>query len=314
MADVGERQDGGALLTGDRRVAGAAELAAAHGLSDSTARPTLRRYVVRLWQRRHFIVKYATARSTAEYSASQLGQIWQLLTPLLSVAVYFFIFGLLLGTNRGVTNFLGFLVIGVFTFTFTRNSLSNGVRSINGNLGIIRALNFPRAVLPFSSVLVELRQLLFSIVLLFPIIPLTAFINGTDDVITWHWLLLIPAVALQTLFNLGIGLTIARIAAFQPDVNQLMPFISRLWFYGSGVIFSIQEFGSHLPGALYDVLELNPGAIYLDLYRAVLLTSYKPFDLPLGLSAWTVGAAWAVVFFAGGFVFFWRREEAYGRG
>jgi teichoic acid transport system permease protein len=314
MADERGGRDGGAVLTGARRAPHGAELAAQYGLSKSTARPSLRRYVARLWQRRHFILSYATAQSTSQYSTSQLGQIWQLLTPLLSVAVYFFIFGLLLQTNRGVTNFLGFLVIGVFTFTYTRDTLSHGARSINGNLGIIRALSFPRAVLPFSIVLVELRQLLFSVVLLFPIIPLTGLLYGTTDTITWHWLLLVPAIALQTLFNIGLGLILGRIAAFQPDVNQLMPFVSRLWFYGSGVIFSIQHFGSNLPHALYDLLELNPGAIFLDLYRSVLLHSYKPFDLPLGLSAWTVAAAWAVLFFAGGFLFFWRREEAYGRG
>jgi teichoic acid transport system permease protein len=314
MAEERDGGDGGVLLTGARRAVGAGELAARHGLRNSTARPTLRRYIVRLWQRRHFIVSYATARSTSKYSVSQLGQVWQLLTPLLNVAVYFFLFGLLLQTNRGVQNFLGFLVIGVFTFTFTRNTLSNGARSINGNLGIIRALHFPRAVLPFSFVLVELRQLLFSMVLLFPIIPLTGLLYDSGDTITWSWLLAIPVMALQTLFNLGLGLIMGRIAAFQPDVNQLMPFVSRLWFYASGVIFSIQEFGKNLGHAFYDLLQLNPGAIFIDLYRSVLLSSYTPFDLPLGLSAWTVAAAWAVLFFAGGFLFFWRREEAYGRG
>jgi teichoic acid transport system permease protein len=105
-----------------------------------------------------------------------------------------------------------------------------------------------------------------------------------------------------------------RLGAFQPDVNQLMPFVGRLWFYGSVVIFSIQTFGKNLGHVLYELLQLNPGAIFLDLYRNVLMSSYEPFDLPLGLSTWTVAACWAVVFFLGGFVFFWHREEAYGRG
>jgi teichoic acid transport system permease protein len=301
------------VTTTQRQLDGAA-LAQRYGLSNSTTRPTLGHYVARLWQRRHFVFTYAKARSASTYSASRLGQIWQMLTPLLNVAVYFLLFGLLLNTSRGVHNFLGYLVIGVFTFTFTQRSLTNGARSINGNLGIIRALHFPRAVLPFSVVFVELRQMLFALLLLFPIIPFTGFIYHSGDTITLHWLMVIPVIALQTLFNLGLGLIIARMAAFQPDVNQLMPFASRLWFYGSGVIFSIQEFGSHLGRVPYLILQLNPGAVFLDLYRNAFLASYKAFELPLGLSTWTVAACWAVLFFASGFLFFWHREEAYGRG
>ena len=73
-----------------------ARLAAKHGLSVSGARPSLVEYVRQLWGRRHFIIAFSQAKLTAQYSQAKLGQLWQVVTPLLNAAVYFFIFGVLL--------------------------------------------------------------------------------------------------------------------------------------------------------------------------------------------------------------------------
>ncbi|MFD3826380.1 ABC transporter permease, partial [Streptomyces sp. NPDC058625] len=128
----------------------AAELAAKYGLTVSGARPSLVEYVRQLWGRRHFILTFSRAKLTAQYSQAKLGQLWQVATPLLNAAVYFFIFGLLLGARRGIPDdvYVPFLVTGVFVFTFTQSSVLAGVRAIAGNLGLVRALHFPRASLP----------------------------------------------------------------------------------------------------------------------------------------------------------------------
>lgn len=295
-----------------------AALAARYGLMETTARPSLPDYLKQLWQRRHFIRAYSSARTTSRYSGSHLGQLWQLMTPLLNAGVYFVLFGVLLQTDRGVANFPAFLVTGVFAFHFTMRSLNNGAKSISGNLSLVRALHFPRAILPLSFVIVEVKQLLISMLALFAIIPVTGVMKGTGDTAMWSWLLIVPAIMLHMLFNLGISLAMARVGATATDVNQLLPFISRLWFYTSGVFFSVDVFGSRLPGVLqpilHPILQLNPGAIFLDLYRTVLIKSHRPLDLPLGLNLWVVATAWMLILLVGGFLFFWRREERYGRG
>src|SRR6266702_8448219 len=72
-----------------------AELAARHNLRPSALRPALPAYCRQLWQRRHFILAFATARNVAMYTEARLGQLWQVLTPLLNSAVYYLIFGIL---------------------------------------------------------------------------------------------------------------------------------------------------------------------------------------------------------------------------
>jgi teichoic acid transport system permease protein len=285
-----------------------AALAARYGLTVSGARPTLREYVSQLWARRHFITAFATAKLTAQYSQAKLGQVWQVMTPLLNAAVYYFIFGVLLGTKHGVPDYIPFLVTGVFIWTFTSSSIMTGTRAISGNLGLVRALHFPRAALPVSFALQQLQQLLFSMAALVVIllcfgIPLSA-----------SWLLAIPVLVLQFTFNAGVAMIVARMGAKTPDIAQLMPFVLRTWMYISGVMWSIDKVLSkdQLPHWAMVTLESNPAAVYIDLMRFSLIDSFKAGQLPPHV--WAVAVGWALVAGVGGFIYFWKAEETYGRG
>ncbi|NUT10856.1 MAG: ABC transporter permease [Nonomuraea sp.] len=286
----------------------ARELAAKHGLTVSGARPTLIEYVRQLWDRRHFILAFSRAKLTAQYSQAKLGQLWQVATPLLNAAVYFFIFGLLLEADRGLPRevYIPFLVTGVFVFTFTQSSVMAGVRAISGNLGLVRALHFPRASLPISFALQQLQQLLFSMIVLFAI---TIGFGNYPDL---SWLLIVPVLVLQFCFNTGLALIMARAGSKTPDLAQLMPFVMRTWMYASGVMFSIPIFLEGKPQWIANVLQWNPAAIYMDLMRFALIDEYDSSYMPDHV--WAAAGGWAVLFAIGGFVYFWKAEERYGRG
>jgi teichoic acid transport system permease protein len=285
-----------------------AALAARHGLTVSGARPSLREYVSQLWERRHFITAFATAKLTAQYSQAKLGQIWQVMTPLLNAAVYYFIFGILLGTKRGVPDYIPFLVTGVFIWTFTQSSIMAGTRAISGNLGLVRALHFPRAALPISFALQQLQQLLFSMAAL--VVILLCF--GVP--ISFSWLMAVPVLVLQFTFNAGVSMIMARMGAKTPDIAQLMPFILRTWMYVSGVMWSIDKLTSkdHLPHIVTLALETNPAAVYIDLMRYSLIDSFHSSQLPPHV--WPAALGWALIAGVGGFIYFWKAEETYGRG
>ncbi|MFJ8664112.1 ABC transporter permease [Streptomyces sp. NPDC093795] len=283
-------------------------LALRHGLTVSGARPSLPAYVRQLWSHRAFITAFATARLTAQYSQARLGQVWQVTTPLLNAAVYYVIFGVLMNAEHGVPDYVPFLLTGVFVWTFTSDSLMAGSRAISGNLGLVRALHFPRAALPVSLALQRLQQLLLSLV------ALAAILFCFGEFPTWSWLLAVPALLCQALFNTGLALALARIAARTPDIAQLMPFVLRTWMYASGAMWSIQNLasGGRFPDGVVLALQCNPAAVYIDLMRFALIDSYTAAQLPPHV--WALAAGWAVVAFAGGFIWFWKAEETYGRG
>ena len=317
------------------------ELARQHGLKLSGARPSLARYVAMLWQRRHFIVGYATARNVSMYTDAKLGQIWQVLTPLLNAGVYYLIFGLLFQAARGVQNYPAFLITGVFIFAFTERSIVTGSNVMRANLQLIRALYFPRASLPLAYVIVELQQMLVGMVVLIPIM----LISGEYP--SWYWLLIIPTVLLQTMFNTGAALIVARLGGSIADVSELIPFFLRITRYFCGVMYMVTTLPAVVPGWALKVLSLNPPAVFISLVRVAFMRTYRvnspgnqPYNAanchlfhvpPTGqkpnaaLQAychavvtnndlWIAAVGWGVAFFVIGIIFFWLAENKYGRG
>ncbi|GAA3303150.1 hypothetical protein GCM10020295_50980 [Streptomyces cinereospinus] len=231
------------------------------------------------------------------------------MTPLLNAAVYYLIFGVLLQTKDGVPDYVPFLVTGVFIWTFTQSSILAGTRAISGNLGLVRALHFPRAALPISFCLQQLQQLLFSMAALVVIL----LVFGIP--VAASWVLAIPALVLQFTFNAGVSMIMARLGARTPDIAQLMPFVLRTWMYVSGVMWSIDHLISRhddLPGWVGPVLQANPAAVYIDLMRFALIDSFRASQLPDHV--WMLATGWALLAGIGGFIYFWKAEETYGRG
>ncbi|WP_433514984.1 ABC transporter permease [Nonomuraea sp. CA-143628] len=289
-----------------------AKLAQRYGLRRAIARPRFPVYVRQLWERRHFILTYATSRNVSKYSNSALGQLWQVLTPLLNAAIYFLMFGLILGGSKNIDNYPAFLLTGMFVFTYTQRTVTAGAKSISGNLSLIRALHFPRASLPLAYTIQELQQLAISMGVLLVLVVVTG------EWPTWFWLMIPVVLLLQTLFNIGAGLVIARLGSSMRDLNQLLPFITRTWLYASGVFFSIQDkvVGSaKLPQWVADVMYLNPAASYIEWMRDILIETYHPengHNPPMMVVLSCV--FWAVFALGFGFWYFWRAEERYGRG
>jgi len=146
---------------------------------------------------------------------------------------------------------------------------------------------------------------LFRSVYLFPMA-----VSFVASGVVWRWLLVVPAVALESFFALGCALIFARVGARIPDTSQILPFILRTWLYISGIFYSITIFSEHIHSELVRrLLEINPGAVYVELVRDALLKHRDTFRVQ-----WQLGVVWAVVMFIVGFIFFWRAEEEYGRG
>ena len=313
-----------------------AALAARYGLRPSAARPRLLAYIRSVWDRRHFILTYATARNVSMYTEARLGQLWQVLTPLLNSAVYYLVFGVLFQANRGISHYTAYLVTGVFIFAFTERSVVTGSNVMRANLALIRALHFPRACLPLAYVLVEFQQLVVSMVVLFGIVL------GTGEPLTWYWLFLVPVLFLQAMFNMGIALVMARLGAGAQDFSQLIPFFTRIWRYFCGVMYSIASLPAELPSWAKDVLSLNPAAVYISLTRYSIMATerqYAPGAKPYNAAAcklftetknpplqaychpivtinelWVAGVAWAIIALVAGVLYFWQAETKYGRG
>lgn len=277
-----------------------AELAAESGLHRVGARPSFWSYLRDAWSRRDFVYAMARFRLRADLEGNRLGILWLLLQPVINATVYGVIFYFLQGGNRP-KDFAAHVVIGVFLFQFFSKSLANGAKSITGNQSLVQSLAFPRITLPVAEVIEQFLSLLPSMGLLLIILP---FMGHWP---TWQWLLMIPLLALFTLFNTGVALFAARMTVHVQDLTQLLPYLSRILFYTSGVLFDVSKiFESH--PIVVQIYDFYPLYQVLQIARATLMggATYDPMY-------WLYFSLWSVVMFAVGLVFFWVAEERYGR-
>ncbi|MDH5150365.1 ABC transporter permease [Brevibacterium casei] len=273
------------------------------GLVPVGKRTSLRSYLRSLWERRHFIIAESKAKNVGSTRRNILGYGWMFLNPLLSVLAYWFIFGFILDAQRGIENFLGFLVIGVFFFQYTGKCMTGGTTAIRSGAAMIKGFQFPRAALPISTVVRNFLDFVPSAAIMIILIALLPPL----EVITWRVVLVVPIVALQTLFNVGLACLLARVGHRVPDMGNLVSIISRFWLYGSGVFFSIDDRLASQP-LLLNLMQINPMHSFLTLTRDALLYGV---DSPPWM--WFNAIAWSVGLLIVGLLYFWRGEESYGR-
>ncbi|MFI2485271.1 ABC transporter permease [Promicromonospora kroppenstedtii] len=271
-------------------------------LSRVGARPPLGQYVRLLWARRHFLWADARAKVASGTRQSLLGKAWLVLNPLIDGTVYYLVFGLLMKSSHGIDNFIGYLLIGVFLFQFTTQSINGGARSVQSGKNLIRAFTFPRAALPISVVLRNLLNLGPTLVTLAALIYFTA----PAEEYTWRIALVPAALALQVMFTTGLALLVGRWAAALPDITNLIGMAMRVWLYASAVFFSFDNLIDDPVQRMW--LEANPMFIVLDIVRDCVLYATTPDPM-----RWVWLGGWSVGLLVVGFVVFWRAEESYGR-
>lgn len=279
-----------------------AEYAAREGLHKVGGRPPLREYLAEVWRRREFVYALARFRIEAENQANRLGMGWVILKPLINAGVYGAIFGILLAGSRP-PHFVEFLVIGVFMFEFFANCFTSGAKSITSNTALVQSLSFPRMALPLA--LVTQRFLQF-VPMIFIMMVLVVAMGTTPQP---RWLLFVPLVLLFALFNAGLTLITARLTVHFRDLSQLLPFITRFFFYTSGIFFSVDIRFKDTPIVL-KIADYVPIHEFLSLGRSLLLEG-QVFDVKP--EYWWYATAWSLLTLAFGIVFFWSAEERYGR-
>jgi len=250
------------------------------------------------WEYRGFI-GYMTRRNLRiTYLRSYLGWIWSLINPIAEVAIYTFVFGVLLGVNRqvpdapnGFSSFPHFLVSGLAVWGFYRSVSAKVLNSFAEIVKLRRKLYFPPAAAALStalSTLVEASILVVVVVAFF----------GLWGHISIHAVLLIPAALFAATSGLGIGLAMAVANSRYRDVSYIYAIVLRLGFYLLPLIWPIEAATSRFSDNLSWVAAIvgwNPFARMIQFGRTgilfqtwpslvdwVYLTSFSAASLYLG--------------------------------
>lgn len=265
-------------------------------------RPPLKSYLTQLWDYRHFIAYDASARVQDKTTGDRLGALWLILNPILMGIAFYFVFGLVMNTQGGIPNFVGYLILGIFLFQYSTKSITTIAKTLQGNSAVVHSFSFPRIALPIAACL---RELFASVPAFLTMLVLIIALPPVET-ITPLWLLLAPLIVIQTVFNLGIGLIFARLVSIVPDIAHLLNFGMRVLMYASAVFFSIDRY-ANFP-VMQEIMYMNPLFNFLDIARDFILYETWP-----GWQSWVIVLGWAAGSLVFGVWFFWRGEETYGR-
>jgi teichoic acid transport system permease protein len=236
-------------------------------------------YVSELWRRRDFVWFFARGNIKARNASTFLGLVWWVLNPLLLGLVYFFIFGLIFPSERDIA----YLLSGMFVFHYSSQSLSGGAASILSNSKLLVNIRFPRLILPIAFLLESTFGFLASLVVFYAIaIPFAGVVPGPEI------LMLLVALPLQILFNLGLAAATARLAVPFRDINNLIPYLNRIWLYTSPIIWPLSMLTS-MSETAQSLFRLNPMFPIIALYRTALL------GYPLESADLIAAVIWCVV-------------------
>lgn len=278
----------------------------AHGDGSEALRPltatvSSREYLRNIWGRRDFTFALPFEELRSSHLDTFLGNVWHLGNPLLSAGVYYLVFAHILQVDRGIDNYIVWLVIGVFAYHLTSSSILGGATAIASRQGLMRSFRFPRAIVPISNTIGHLLTFGFQLI----VVVLVAFGSGIGP--SRRWLALPVVLLLHTMLNLGGSFVAARLNDAFRDVQQLIPFVLRLLQYTSGVMFSVERVLAGDNEWARRLISLNPIVSILDCYRWMILGN------PVRVEALVIAVLESVCLLVFGFRFFRAAEHSYGK-
>jgi lipopolysaccharide transport system permease protein len=253
-----------------------------------------------LWSFRGFVFGSVRREFDGKYRESMLGAFWSVANPLAMIIIYTVVFGQLMRPNlAGHENtpfaFSIYLCAGVITWGLFAEMLArlNGVFLEHGNL--IKKANFPRICLPAIVALSALVN--FSIV--FGIYLL--FLGSVGQLPGWPILAVLPLLALQVLFALGLGIFLGTLNVFFRDVGQLTGIVLQFWFWLTPIVYTF----STLPAAAKSLIQLNPLVPLISAYQTIFLGH----DWPNWSTLWPLSVLTVFLLLLGGWFFLSRAGE-----
>ena len=209
-----------------------------------------------------------------KYIASVLGLFWLLLYPLLFLALYAIVFVMILNVrvpDLATQDYILLIFSGLIPFLAFSESFGTGVNSIASNGSLLKNMMFPIELIPMRDVVVGHVSMGVGLLLVVAACFVLGFRHETA--------FLVPVVyALQNMMTIGVVWFFATLNVFFRDIGNLVPIITLSLMLVSPIAYT----SDMVPEAIRSWIYVNPLAVLMDVYRALLMEGVIPFEM-LGL-------------------------------
>ena len=239
----------------------------------STAQTTHQRIWRPLWElpaRADLIFSFARRDLAARYKGSALGIAWAVLTPVVMIAIFTFIFAGIFGARFGASDshwdYALYLFCGLLPWSMFQESVQQSATTIVAHANLVKRVVFPLETLPAAQAFAALGTQLFATIAL--LIGIVVIRQNLQLTALWFPLLLIP----QLLFALGAAWLIASLGVFLRDIAQGVTLLLMAWMYLTPIIYP----EAIVPERFQWFINVNPFTPLVRSYRHIFLDGLAP--------------------------------------
>ena len=252
--------------------------------------------VFSLWRHRLLISRLARREVESRYRGSLLGLVWTIITPLLMLAVFTFVFSVVFKVRWNVpiadkSEFALILFAGLIVFQFFADCIGRASSLMRENVSYIKKIVFPLEAMSWVVLLSALFNAFVSTIVL---LVVHVVLVGAPP---WTAIFIPVVFAPLALLMVGGIWLLASVGIYIPDVRQVIAVVITLLMFLSPIFYPV----SALPENFQSYLLLNPLTYIMDQARTVLLYGRAPnfgglalYSLVALAVAW-LGYAWFAV-------------------
>lgn len=196
------------------------------------------------------------------YFGTVLGYLWSLIRPLMLFGVLLFVFTQVFRAgSESVEHYAVLLLLGIVLYTFFQEATTNAVTSVVAQEGVVRKTQFPRLVIPLSTVLTALFNLALNLI----IVLIFVFAFGVDP--TWSWLLFPFALLFLFVLAAAVGVALSALYVRFRDVAIIWIVVAQVLFYGTPILYPVEFKGQ----TFERLMMINPLAVIFEQVRVWVL-------------------------------------------
>jgi ABC-type polysaccharide/polyol phosphate export permease len=213
---------------------------------------------------RWLLANFLHREITSRYAGAAGGLAWAIASPLVQLAIFGVMFGMLLRVPEnalGGLRFIGFLAIALWPWIMFSEGVQRAVASVPGNAGLIRKVAFPHELLILASVGGS-----FAIHAVGWLVVLVALSLWGEPI---HWagiVFAVPLLVSQFAFTVGVGALLAALHVVLRDVEQALGLALTALFYATPIVYP----PSIVPSPWREWLGWNPLGYVVTRYRDLL--------------------------------------------
>jgi ABC-type polysaccharide/polyol phosphate export systems, permease component len=191
-----------------------------------------KQYWLDVWRYRELFAFLAWRDILVRYKQTAIGVAWSVIRPVITMVVFTVVFGNLAKLPSDGVPYPILVYSAMLPWQFFANNLNDVSNSLITNANLISKVYFPRLIIPVSTIIVNLFDIVISLAILF------ALLFWYDFTLNWTLVLLPLFLLLTILVSLGAGLWLAALNVKYRDFRYLIPFIVQIGLYISPVGFS----------------------------------------------------------------------------